>query len=38
MKYKINIIDDEKSLNDLVRAYLEKKILLFIHFIHMMKL
>ncbi|CVH76774.1 Transcriptional regulatory protein CssR [Clostridiales bacterium CHKCI006] len=25
MKYKINIIDDEKSLNDLVRAYLEKE-------------
>ena len=25
MKYKINIIDDEKNLNDLVRAYLEKE-------------
>ena len=25
MKYRINIIDDEKSLNDLVRAYLEKE-------------
>lgn len=25
MRYKINIIDDEKSLNDLVRAYLEKE-------------
>ena len=25
MKYKINNIDDEKSLNDLVRAYLEKE-------------
>ncbi len=24
MKYKINIIDDEKNLNDLLRAYLEK--------------
>ena len=25
MKYRINIIDDEKNLNDLVRAYLEKE-------------
>ena len=25
MKYKINIIDDEKQLNDLVRTYLEKE-------------
>ena len=25
MKYKINIIDDEKNLNDLVRTYLEKE-------------
>lgn len=25
MNYKINIIDDEKNLNDLVRAYLEKE-------------
>lgn len=25
MKYRINIIDDEKQLNDLVRAYLEKE-------------
>lgn len=25
VKYKINIIDDEKNLNDLVRAYLEKE-------------
>jgi len=25
MKYKINIIDDEKNLNDLVRMYLEKE-------------
>ncbi len=26
MKYRINIIDDEKNLNDLVRTYLEKEI------------
>lgn len=25
MRYKINIIDDEKSINDLVKAYLEKE-------------
>ena len=25
MRYKINIIDDEKKINDLVRAYLEKE-------------
>ena len=25
MKYRINIIDDEKNLNDLVRTYLEKE-------------
>lgn len=25
MKYRINVIDDEKQLNDLVRAYLEKE-------------
>ena len=25
MKYRINIIDDEKQLNDLVRTYLEKE-------------
>lgn len=25
MKYRINIIDDEKNINDLVRAYLEKE-------------
>ena len=25
MKYRINIIDDEKNLNDLVRVYLEKE-------------
>ena len=25
MKYRINIIDDEKQLNDLVRSYLEKE-------------
>ncbi len=25
MKYKVNIIDDEKQLNDLVKAYLEKE-------------
>ena len=25
MKYKINIIDDEKHLNDIVRTYLEKE-------------
>ena len=25
MRYKINIIDDEKNINDLVRAYLEKE-------------
>lgn len=25
MKYRVNIIDDEKNLNDLVRAYLEKE-------------
>ncbi len=25
MRYKINIIDDEKNLNDLMRAYLEKE-------------
>ena len=26
MQFKINIIDDEKNLNDLVRTYLEKGI------------
>ena len=25
MLFKINIIDDEKNLNDLVRTYLEKE-------------
>ena len=25
LKYKINIIDDEKHLNDIVRTYLEKE-------------
>ena len=25
VKYRINIIDDEKNLNDLVRTYLEKE-------------
>ena len=25
MQFKINIIDDEKNLNDLVRTYLEKE-------------
>ena len=37
MQFRINIIDDEKNLNDLVRTYLEKDIL-FILSIHMMKL
>ena len=30
MQFRINIIDDEKNLNDLVRTYLEKKDILFI--------
>ena len=25
MQFRINIIDDEKNLNDLVRTYLEKE-------------
>lgn len=37
MQFRINIIDDEK-LNDLARTYLEKKDILFILSIHMMKL
>ena len=38
MLFKINIIDDEKNLNDLVRTYLEKKAIVFARFIRMMKL
>ena len=38
MKYRINIIDDEKNLNDLVRTYLEKEGYMFIPSIHMKKL
>ena len=36
MQFRINIIDDEKNLNDLVRTYLEKEG--YIVSIHMMKL
>ena len=38
MKYRINIIDDEKNLNDLVRTYLEKEGYIVYSFIRMRKL
>ena len=39
MQFRINIIDDEKNLNDLVRTiFSKKKDILFILSIHMMKL